>query len=130
MTLRKYGIFSKPLAYSLQFSLKIILCCANLHNRSVNTNLRRGRTFEPPKHSSDVLCFNSVDGNIDRTVYYDNSDANVRNYMNNLQLDEMNEVQRDSMKKEFLLGHIYSSGIKFDLLATRGTPLPPAPPSP
>ena len=50
-------------------------------------------------------------------MHYDNNDATVRNYMNNLVVEEGNNIDGVDNKKEFLLQHIYNSGIRFDLRA-------------
>ena len=82
---------------------------------------RKGGTLEPPQQSSDVLCFNSphnTASNIDRECDEFTIDYDINNYMNNLVNEEVPEsVPVESLKKELLLNHIYSSGIRFDLRA-------------
>ncbi len=119
--LRKYGILARPIAYHLNFARKIILCCANLHNRSVNKWLRKGGILDPPKQSSDVLCFNAVhdlERNIDTSFDINANDGDICDYMNNLTEEEVpKDLPVQSQKKEILLNHIYNSGIRFDLRA-------------
>lgn len=90
MMLRKYAILAGTLSYNLEFTRKIILCCATLHNTGVNRWLRKGGIFETGKQSSDVHCFNTTDDvsrNIDRPDYDCVNDDYIRNYMNNLVTD-------------------------------------------